>query len=416
MKILVLNTGSSSLKSELYEVRNNNIDANAAWEAQADWKQLPGPAALRIRRRDLPFEKSEVQVRSIEESVEQLLRGLTQGEHAVLESFDEITITGHRVVHGGNRFRESTRLTEEVRRDIRELAPFAPLHNPLALQAIEAAEAVLGPGSQQAVVFDTSFHSTLPPRSYLYPGPLGWERQGLRRYGFHGISHQYVSQRASELVMPITGKAASELRMVTCHLGNGCSLCALHGGRSVETTMGFTPLEGLMMGSRSGTVDPGLLLYLLKQKRLTGDELDHVLNWESGLKGLSGISSDMRQVEAAAARGDAHAGQALDVYTYRLAYFISAMLPSLGGLDMLVFTAGIGENSPSVRTQTCERLVHLNLYLDPALNNQPASDRLISAPDSQTLVMVVQTKENYQIAHECVKLLETAGAPLHYGE
>jgi acetate kinase len=254
-------------------------------------------------------------------------------------------------------------------------------------------------------VFDTSFHSTLPPRSYLYPGPREWERQGLRRYGFHGISHQYVSRRAGQLVAPILNKPASELRIITCHLGNGCSLCALDGGRSVETTMGFTPLEGLMMGSRSGTVDPGLLLYLLKQKALTTDELDRILNSESGLKGLSGISSDMRQVEAAAEKGDRHAREALDVYTYRLAYFISALIPSLGGLDLLVFTAGVGENSSIVRAQTCERLGFLNLFLNPALNNQPASDRLISAPDSQTLAMVVQTKENYQIACECVKLI-----------
>jgi len=268
---------------------------------------------------------------------------------------------------------------------------------------------VLGRGSEQAVVFDTSFHSTLPPRSYLYPGPREWEQQGLRRYGFHGISHQYVSRRASEMIAPILGKTASELRMITCHLGNGCSLCALHGGISVETTMGFTPLEGLMMGSRSGTVDPGLLLYLLKQKAVAADELDHVLNSESGLKGLSGVSSDMRQVEAAAHAGDAHACQALDVYTYRLAYFISALMPSLGALDALVFTAGIGENSHAVRAHTCERLGYLNLFLDPALNNQPAADRLISAPDSRTLVMVICTRENFQIACDCVKLLPAPG-------
>jgi acetate kinase len=406
MKILVLNTGSSSLKSELYEVSDNNVDENAAWEAQAEWKQLPGQAALKIKRRGRPWQVSEVQVHSIEQTVEQLLRGLTQGEHAVIRSFDEITITGHRVVHGGGRFHESTRLTEDVRDAIRALAPFAPLHNPLALEAIEAAEAVLGRGSKQAVVFDTSFHSTLPPRSYLYPGPREWEQQGLRRYGFHGISHQYVSRRASEMIAPILGKTASELRMITCHLGNGCSLCALHGGISVETTMGFTPLEGLMMGSRSGTVDPGLLLYLLKEKATTADELDHILNSESGLKGLSSVSSDMRQVEAAAHAGDAHACQALDVYTYRLAYFISALMPSLGALDALVFTAGIGENSHAVRAHTCERLGYLNLFLDPALNNQPAADRLISAPDSRTLVMVICTRENFQIARECVKLCQ----------
>jgi acetate kinase len=405
MKILVMNAGSSSLKCELYPANGGAVDGKADWEAQADWSEVPGPASLNTQRPGLPAQKTKVQVRSLEETVEQLLRGLTEGSHAVIQSFDEVGITGHRVVHGGGRFRESMLLTEDVRREIRALAPFAPLHNPLALEAIEATEAIVGNGSPQAVVFDTSFHASLPPRSYLYPGPREWEKQGLRRYGFHGISHQYVSGRAGEIAAPLIGKPASELRMISCHLGNGCSLCAIDGGRSVETTMGFTPLEGLMMGSRSGTVDPGLLLYLLKHEGMTADELDSVLNTESGLKGLSGISSDMRQVEAAAAEGDAHAAEALDVYTYRLAYFISALLPSMGGIDALVFTAGVGENSALVRARTCEQLGYLNLFLDPVLNNQPACDRVISAPDSQVLVMVIQTRENYQIANECMKLM-----------
>ena len=240
------------------------------WEAQADWKQLPGQAALKIKRRGRPWQVSEVPVHSIAQTVEQLLRGLTQGERAVLRSFDEISITGHRVVHGGSRFRESTRLTEDVRNAVRTLAPFAPLHNPLALEAIEAAETVLGRGSEQAVVFDTSFHSTLPPRSYLYPGPLEWEQQGLRRYGFHGISHQYVSRRASEMIAPIVGKTASELRMITCHLGNGC--------RSAHSTAeygrdndGIHAARGAYDRHPLRTVDPGLLLYLLKEKAVTAD-------------------------------------------------------------------------------------------------------------------------------------------------
>lgn len=407
MKILVLNTGSSSLKCELFSAVAGKIEAEAVWEAQADWKELPGVASLKTQRPGLPAQHSEVQVRSLEHTVEQLLGGLTEGKHAVIQSFGEIAITGHRVVHGGSRFRESTLLTEGVRREIRALAPFAPLHNPLALEAIEAADAVMGHSSRQAAVFDTSFHARLPPRSYLYPGPRTWEKQGLRRYGFHGISHQYVSRRASEIAGPLLGKPAAELRMITCHLGNGCSLCALEGGKSVETTMGFTPLEGLMMGSRSGTVDPGLLLYLLKHEGVTAEELDRILNAESGLKGLSGISSDLRQVEAAAKAGDPNAAEALDVYTYRLAYFISALLPALGTLDALVFTAGVGENSAGVRARTCERLGYLRLFLDPVLNGKPASDRVISAPDSHVLAMVIRTRENYQIALECFELMRT---------
>jgi acetate kinase len=407
MKILVLNTGSSSLKCELFSVEAGKIVPDAVWQAQADWNELPGLATLNTQNAGLPAQHSEVPVRSIEHTVEQLLAGLTKGDHAVIQSFNEIAITGHRVVHGGSRFRESTVLTEDVRREIRALAPFAPLHNPLALQAIEAAEAVIGSGSPQAAVFDTSFHASLPPRSYLYPGPRAWEKQGLRRYGFHGISHQYVSRRATEIAAPLLGKSAAELRMITCHLGNGCSLCALEGGRSVETTMGFTPLEGLMMGSRSGTVDPGLLLYLLKHEGVTAEELDRTLNTESGLKGLSGISGDLRQVAAAAEAGDANAAEALDVYTYRLAYFISALLPALGRLDALVFTAGVGENSALVRARTSERLGHLKFFLDPVANGKPASDRVISAPDSHVLAMVIRTRENYQIALNCFELMRT---------
>lgn len=405
MKVLVLNTGSSSLKSDLFSVEGGQIKAEPVWEAQADWKELPGAATLKTKTPGLGAHSTVVEVRSVEETIEQLLGGLKQGEHAAIGSFDEIAITCHRVVHGGSRFRESALLTEDVRREIRALAPYAPLHNPLALQAIEAAEAMIGRGSPQAVVFDTAFHASLPPRSYLYPGPRAWEKQGLRRYGFHGISHQYVSRRAGEIAAPVLSKSMAELRMITCHLGNGCSLCAIEGGKSVETTMGFTPIEGLMMGSRSGTVDPGLLLYLLKHEGTTVEELDRILNAESGLKGLSGISSDLRQVEAAAAAGDANAAEALDVYTYRLAYFISALLPAIGTLDVLVFTAGVGENSALVRARTCERLGYLGLFLDPVLNGAPASDRVISAPDSHVLAMVIQTRENYQIALECFALM-----------
>lgn len=405
MKILVLNTGSSSLKCELYQARDGDVIDEPVWEAKADWEKLPGPATLVLKRQGNQAGQLQVEVESLEHTVEHVLRGLTGGDHAALVSFDEIGVTGHRVVHGGSRFRESTWLTDEVRRGIRELTPFAPLHNPLALEAIEAAERVLGSESRQVVVFDTSFHATLPPRSYLYPGPREWERQGVRRYGFHGISHQYVSRRAGDLFSKVIGKAASELLIINCHLGNGCSLCAIRGGISVETTMGFTPLEGLMMGSRSGTIDPGLLLYLQRQQGRTADELDHILNYESGLKGLSGLASDMRQVEAAAEKGNTEAREAMDVYTYRLAYFICSLLPALGGLDLLVFTAGVGENSRTVRARTCEYLRFLGLSLDPDLNSAASRDGLISRTDSKVAVAVLKARENLQIARECARLL-----------
>jgi acetate kinase len=405
MKILVLNAGSSSLKCELYEADSADVREGILWSAQADWLELPGPARVRMESPNRPATENTLRVNSLEHTVEELLRALVKGSHQVIAGFNEIAITGHRVVHGGSRFRQSTRITEDVRRGIRELAPFAPLHNPLALEAIEAAERVMGNGVEQAAVFDTSFHASLPPESYLYPGPRNWSARGIRRYGFHGISHQYVSNRASHLFAGVLGRDVREIRMITCHLGNGCSLCAVKGGISVETTMGFTPIEGLMMGSRSGTVDPGVLVYLLQHEHTSSDELDRILNHESGLRGLSGVSSDMREVSAAVKRGNGDAAQALAVYTYRLAYFVSALLPALGGLDLLVFAGGVGENSEFVRAKACERLKFLGIKLDVALNGQPASDRLISALDSQLKVAVVRTRENLQIARECVKLL-----------
>jgi acetate kinase len=406
MNILVLNAGSSSLKCELYDAGTHK-DPASVWEAQADWKEVPGPASIEVKSGSSPAEHRQEQVRSLEHTVEHLLGRLVDGKHAVLSRFAEIGAAGHRIVHGGDRYRQSVRLTDEVRQGIRDLAPFAPLHNPLALEAMEATAKLLGANTEQIAVFDTSFHSSLPPESYLYPGPRSWAEKGLRRYGFHGISHQYLSGQAASLVAPVVGKTAADLRVITCHLGNGCSLCALKGGVSLETTMGFTPLEGLMMGSRSGTVDPGLLLYLLKHDGRSPDEIDRTLNHESGLLGLSGISSDMRQVASAAENGDRNARQALDVYVYRLAYFISALLPSLGGLDALIFSGGVGENSSLIRQQTCDRLSYLGLSIDHALNCQPASNRVVSLPGSKAVVAVIRTRENYQIALECLKLVKT---------
>jgi acetate kinase len=408
MKILVLNAGSSSLKCQLFQAGAVDVAETPLWEAEADWKQLPGPASLKIRNANQPKKEEQINLQSLENTVEHLLTELVEGDHAVIRSFGEIDIAGHRVVHGGSRFRASTYLTAEVREGIRELAPFAPLHNPLALEAIEAADRILGNGAPQAAIFDTSFHSTLPPESYIYPGPRQWLDKGLRRYGFHGISHQYVGQRASELLSPLLGKDPDELRLITCHLGNGASLCALKGGKSVETTMGFTPLEGLMMGSRSGTIDPSLLIYLQKHDGATVDQLDHILNYESGLRGLSGISSDMRQVTAAAESGNSQATQALSVYVYRLAYFISALLPSIGGLDALVFTGGIGENASGIRSGTCKRLAFLGISLDPIENTKPASDRLISSKNAAVPVLVIRTREDLQIARECFKLVNNS--------
>jgi acetate kinase len=308
---------------------------------------------------------------------------------------------GHRVVHGGHAFRDTVPIDARVREEIRKYCDFAPEHNRLELEAIEAAQEMLGPDIPEVAVFDTAFHATIPPAASVYPVPYEWYERGILRYGFHGISHRYASRRAAEIL----GRDPAGLRMVTCHLGNGASLAAVRDGASVDTTMGFTPLEGVMMGTRSGSIDPGILIYLVRHRGYGADRLDHVLNKESGLKGVSGISGDMREILAAIGRGDGRARLAFDVYTHRLCREIGAMTASLGGLDALVFTAGIGENCPPLRTAACERLAFLGMRLDEAKNAHPAMDSDIAAADSRVRVLVIRADEDWAIACECHRLL-----------
>lgn len=306
-------------------------------------------------------------------------RGGRELDH-LLDGSPPVDAVGHRIVHGGRAFHESVRITPGVKAEIARLSSFAPEHNLLEVEAIEAAERVLGPQVPQVAVFDTSFHATMPPEAYVYPGPYAWLDEGIRRYGFHGISHQYVSRRAAEIV----GRPPDTLRMVTCHLGNGCSLAAIRGGKSVDTTMGFTPLAGLMMGTRSGSVDPGILIHLVRHCGYTAEDLDRILNKESGLEGVSGLSGDMREIESAMAAGNARARLAFDIFIHRLASGIAAMAASAGGLDVLVFTGGIGENSAAVRNAATKRL-----------------QWLIGSAN----VLVVPTAEEREIAREVARVL-----------
>jgi acetate kinase len=261
------------------------------------------------------------------------------------------------------------------------------------------------PGARQVAVFDTAFHTTLPMYAKVYPVPYEWFQQGVARYGFHGISHQYTSRRAAEIL----GRDPAKLRMVTCHLGNGASLAAVRGGRSVDTTMGFTPLEGLMMGTRSGSIDPGILIYLVRHREYGADRLDRTLNKESGLKGVSGLSGDMREIVAAMEKGDERAKLAFDVYAYRLVREIGGMAASLGGLDALVFTAGVGENCAPLRETVCARLAFLGVHLDGAKNAEPPMDSDIAAADSPARVLVVHVEEDWEIARECWRMMNAAG-------
>ncbi len=355
VRILALNSGSSSFKAALFE----------GPELDRVWTRSGGPDPRPLLA-DLPG--------------------------------DGIDAVGHRIVHGGRRYRETARITPEVKEGIVGVESIAPEHNRLAVAGIEAAETMLGPNVPQVAVFDTAFHITLPPEAHVLSGPYAWLEQGIRRYGFHGISHQYVSRRAAELL----ARPPAGLRLVTCHLGNGCSLAAVRAGRSVDTTMGFTPLDGLMMGTRSGAVDPGVIIHLLRRRGATADSLDGMLNEQSGLLGISGISADMRQILAAREAGNERATLAFDIFVHRLCSGIGAMAASAGGVDALVFTGGIGENSPEVRAAAAERLSWLGVRIDPAANRDPFGDRDIAAADSRVRVLVVKTDEEWEIARETV--------------
>jgi acetate kinase len=411
MKVLVLNSGSSSQKSCLYEIGDTVPEdpPGCVWEGKIEW--LDDKAEYSINSRGV-VRKDVTSVGSRGEAIERLLQSLWSGETPAVSSPSAIDVVGHRVVHGGLQHFEPSFVTSEVKSAIETVSAFAPLHNRAELQGMEIVAKRLGPVPQVAV-FDTGFHRTMPLSAAIYPGPYEWFEQGIRRYGFHGINHQYCALRAAQLL----GRELNSLKIVTCHLGNGCSLAAIREGRSVDTTMGFTPLEGLMMGTRSGSVDPGILTYLMRQRKFTGEQLDDVLNKKSGLLGISGVSSDMREILAASESGDgnhndrarqARAKLALEIYVHRLQSGIGSMIAVLGGVDAIVFTAGVGENSPEVRAAACDSFAFLGMKLDPGQNAQSPVDADISAPDATVRVLIVRAQEDWMIARECWNLMQTA--------
>ncbi|HLY60854.1 MAG TPA: acetate kinase [Terriglobia bacterium] len=400
MKILVLNAGSSSQKSCLFELGDGlpQSPPKPLWEAQIDWSAGAGSAELQVKSSAGPVLHDVLKVDSRATAIKTMLETLWSGPTQCIRQRSGIDVVGHRVVHGGHDFEKATMVTPEVRAAIAALAVYAPLHNRADLEGMEAIDKILGPVCQVAV-FDTSFHSQMPPAAATYPGPYEWIEKGIRRYGFHGISHQYCAQRAAEIL----GRDLTQLRLVTCHLGNGCSLAAIKGGTSVDTTMGFTPLEGLMMGTRSGSVDPGILIHLLREEKYSADQLEETLNQKSGLLGISGLSSDMRQILATMNTNE-RAQLAFDIFTHRLRSSIGAMLASLGGLDALVFAGGIGENSPQVRAAACDAFGFLGLKIDAHINAASPVDMDISAESSTVRVLVIRTQEDWAIARECWKL------------
>lgn len=401
MKILVLNSGSSSQKSALFELgpKNSAEPVPPLWEGKLDWDGEQERLTIRnARGKELRNEKN-IAVDKRPASVEAMLQNLWNGPTAVLQSSAEIAVVGHRVVHGGAKLTQPTVIDSAVKREIAELSAIAPLHNRAALEGIELVAHLL-PGTRQIAVFDTGFHRTLPAQAKTYPGPYDWYEQGIQRYGFHGINHEYCVHRAAKLLR----RDLPSLKIITCHLGNGCSLAAVDGGKSVDTTMGFTPLEGLMMGTRSGSIDPGIVTYFMRVKDMGYYELDRMLNRQSGLLGISGISSDMRDVAEAMRKGNKRAQLAFDIFVHRLVSEIGAMAASLGGVDALVFTAGIGENSADVRRAACTKLEFLGVKLDESKNSSVKPDAEISAAKSSVRVLVICAQEDWAIARECARL------------
>jgi acetate kinase len=405
MKILVLNSGSSSVKACLYQIGETLPDRppTPLWQGKIEWSA--DTAAIIVKNSQGVTFEEEVPVSSREQVIRHLLRTGLDGNARAIASTLEIDAVGHRVVHGGAHFKNPVVITDKVRAAIESLSAFAPLHIRAEVEGMKIVEDLFGAVTQVAV-FDTAFHRQMPLSASIYPGPYEWFEKGIRRYGFHGINHQYCAERAAQML----GADVKALRIVSCHLGNGCSVTAIRDGQSIDTTMGFTPLEGLMMGTRSGSVDPGILTFLMRQGQLDGQNIDRVLNQKSGLLGISGLSSDMRDILAGIQNGHERAKLAFDIYVHRLQAAIGGMAAVLGGIDALVFTAGVGENSPEVRAAACSGLDFLGLKLDSRTNARPSLDQDISAPDSSVRVLVIRAEEDWAIAKECWKLAQ-AGTP-----
>lgn len=397
MKILVLNCGSSSLKYKLFEMPQGKILARGEADriGQPDTcftHETAGRGELRIK----------TTLGDHRDAVNALLQNLRNEDGLNQKNEKELEGIGHRVVHGGEYFSSSVRIDERVREILEDLKKLAPLHNPPNLAGIDICAELL-PGVPQIAVFDTAFHQTLPDHAYVYAIPFRYYQEDhIRKYGFHGTSHRYVSSRAAEILE----EDPLKLRMITCHLGNGSSLCAVAGGRSLDTTMGFTPLSGLVMGTRCGDIDPALVAYLSDKEGLPVREVMNILNRQSGVLGISGLSQDFRDLEEAAAKGHQRSGLALSVFAYSVAKGIASLIPALGGLEVLVFTAGIGENSPGIRERICHFLSWLGLRLDEQKNGSGPVERMISKPGSQVEVLVIPTDEERMIAQETAMILE----------
>jgi acetate kinase len=404
MKILVLNSGSSSLKFQLIETSPEQIENNADRLLAGGSVEKIGTseAIVTYRVPGRPDSKFIAEILEHQQAVQTALQTMTGAESRVIGSVEEIEGVGHRVVHGGEHFAASTLIDDEAVRLIEGAIELAPLHNPANLKGYYAARLAL-PESKHAAVFDTAFHQTLTPRAYLYGLPyILYKRHGIRRYGFHGTSHRYVRYRFAQL----HGTAGKQAKLITCHLGNGCSVCAIDGGKSVDTSMGFTPLEGLIMGTRAGDVDTAAVLHVMAKEDLKLYEISSLLNKHSGLYGLSGISNDMRTLLEERERGSERAAETIDVFCYRVKKYFGAYLAALNGADAIVFTGGIGENAPAIRAQICENLDALGIKIDPASNEAAVGkEQRISPEGAATEVWVIPTNEELLIARDTLRCI-----------
>lgn len=401
MRILVLNCGSSSVKYKLFDLKEKNVPARGIIERI-------GMASSRMRHENMERKEHVIEqpVPDHQKAVEGVLRMLTHPEFGALRSVREIRAVGHRVVHGGEFFSHPVLINDEVINILESCSVMAPLHNPPNVTGINVCRDLM-PGIMQVAVFDTAFHQTMPDYAYTYALPYEYyQKHLLRKYGFHGTSHKYVAGRAAEIL----DRDLKELKIVTCHLGNGSSLCAVGAGKSLDTTMGFTPMAGLVMGTRCGDLDPAIISYLAEKENMDWVRISDLLNKKSGVLGISGISSDFRDLVKAAREGHERSRLALDVFVYSVIKGIGALSAVLGGLDTLVFTAGIGENSPEIRRRVCSGLSYLGVELDKDRNNIRGVDREISSAQSNVKVLVISTDEEMMIAKETFDVLETCNA------
>jgi acetate kinase len=395
MNVLVINCGSSSLKYQLINMNDESVLAKGLAERI-------GIEGSVVKHEKTGMDKVVIQkpMKNHKDAINIVLGALTDPVHGAVKSLDEIEAIGHRVVHGGEKFADSVLITDEVMKTVNDCVELAPLHNPPNIIGIQACKELL-PKVPMVAVFDTAFHQTMPEEAFIYALPYElYKELGIRRYGFHGTSHKYVSER----VAAITGKNLKDLKVVTCHLGNGASLAAVKDGKCVDTSMGLTPLEGLAMGTRCGDIDPAIVTFLMNKKNMTAAEVDNLMNKKSGVLGISGVSSDFRDIEEAANGGNKRAKLALDKFSYMVKKYIGSYAAAMGGLDVLVFTAGLGENSITARESICEGLEFLGVELDTAKNNTRGKEALVSKDGSKVQILVIPTNEEVMIARDTKKL------------